>query len=215
MDFDRRTSWHDLAISKIEQRAVAQGSDEKHPIITGYGAVFYNAKDPGTQYQLWPGVVERIDPHAFDVAIRENDIVGLYNHNPDHVLGRNRSGTLKLSIDETGLYYEIDPPATQLAKQVSVSIERRDITGSSFAFDIEAEEISDEGDIVVRTIKKARLYDVGPVTYPAYTASTTQVSQRSRLSLDGLLTRRDLLDLRKRKLELLRRAIDSAYIPRA
>lgn len=205
MDFDRRTSWHDLAKSKVDERAVAVGSEEKHPYVTGYGAVFYNSKDPGTQYELYPGIFERIDPHAFDVAIREDDIVALYNHNPDHVLGRNKAGTLKLSIDERGLFYEIDPPATQLAKQVTVSISRGDISGSSFAFDILGESIDREGDLIVRTITKARMYDVGPVTYPAYSASTTQISQRSKLSLERVLPAVNLLELRKRQLHLLGR----------
>lgn len=203
--FDRRHTVHQLARATLTPRAVQVGSDEKHQLLTGYASVFYNASDPGTQYQLWENVYERIDPKAFDVAVREDDVVALYNHNPDHVLGRNKAGTLKLSIDERGLHYEIDPPATQLAKQVTLSIERGDISGSSFAFDIEAEEIFREGDLVIRTIKKARLYDVGPVTYPAYTASTSQVSLRSRTSIERFIPTVNNLDLRKKQLELMRR----------
>lgn len=200
--FDRRMTVHQLGRATLVPRAVQVGSDEKHQLLTGYASVFYNPADPGTQYQLWDNVYERIDPKAFDVAVREDDVVALYNHNPDHVLGRNKSGTLKLSIDERGLHYEIDPPATQLAKQVTLSIERGDISGSSFAFDIEAEEIFREGDLVIRTVKKARLYDVGPVTYPAYVAATSQVSQRSRMSIDRFEPAVNNLELRKKQLEL-------------
>lgn len=171
-------------------------------MITGYASVFYNSQDPGTEFELWPGIRERIDPKAFDVALREDDVVALYNHNPDHVLGRNRAGTLKLSIDERGLFYEIDPPATQLSKQVTLSIERGDIRGSSFAFDVDTEEISHEGDMTIVTIKRAKLYDVGPVTYPAYSASTTQISQRSRDRLDRLIPCVNRLDTRKKLIEL-------------
>lgn len=150
--------------------------------IVGYGAVFYNAADPGTQYewQGWSGTYrERIMPGCFDRALREDDVRGLFNHDPNCVLGRISAGTMKLSIDMTGLLYDINPPATTAARDVMESIDRGDITGSSFAFvptEIRWTELMEDSQtIMIREIMQAELYDVGPVTYPAYGASTTGI----------------------------------------
>ncbi|MCT7656157.1 HK97 family phage prohead protease [Oceanimonas sp. NS1] len=59
----------------------------------------------------------------------------LFNHDPNFVLGRTRSGTLALSVDADGLRYEIDPPDTQTVRDLVLApLARGDITGSSFAF---------------------------------------------------------------------------------
>ncbi|MES2789969.1 MAG: HK97 family phage prohead protease [Planctomycetota bacterium] len=183
---DRRFLPNALATVATKARdasgGIATGSDPAHPLICGYAAVFYNPNDAGTEFELYPGFVERIDPHAFDRAVRDDDVRGLFNHDPSQILGRNKSGTMTLRVDSKGLYYEIDPPATTDAKRVTVALERQDVTGSSFMFDIEVDEYVRDGDRVIRTIKQAILYDVGPVTFPAYTAATSTLSQRS---LDG------------------------------
>jgi HK97 family phage prohead protease len=163
---------------RLEQRA-----DGQPPTITGYGAVFYRESDPGTTYNFsgwWDQFQERIMPGAFDRAIREDDVRALFNHSPDQVLGRNRSGTMRLSIDATGLRYEIDPPNNELGRMVVESIRRGDVTGSSFAFianDITFREVKQEnGDpLVIREINEVSLFDTGPVTYPAYGSSSASV----------------------------------------
>ena len=144
--------------------------------IVGYAAVVYRADDPGTQYELYSGHVERIQPGAFKRAIDEaDDVRGLYNHEPSQILGRTKSGTMRLSEDETGLRYEIDVPDTQVGRDVVTSIERGDVTGSSFAFAVSegGSEIRKDGQVTVREITGVDLYDSGPVTYPAYDATTT------------------------------------------
>ena len=72
--------------------------------------------------------------------------------------------------DEVGLLYEVDLPDTQAARDLVTSIKRGDVSQSSFAFTVEKDDWQedDEGR-VIRTIEKfKRLYDVSPVTYPAY-----------------------------------------------
>src|SRR5690606_38101457 len=66
-----------------------------------------------------------------------------------------------------------------VARDLMVSLERKDVTGSSFAFNVEDDKWEeDEDGLVVRTIIKfKRLLDVSPVTYPAY--PVTSVAQRS------------------------------------
>jgi HK97 family phage prohead protease len=138
----------------------------------GYAAVYFRAGDPGTQYQLSDKIVERILPGAFDGVMSANDDArALFNHDPNHILGRLSAGTLRLSVDDVGLRYEIDLPDTQAGRDVATSIERGDLSGSSFGFKLAAggarwakDEVMD-----VRNIEKlGRLFDVGPVTYPAY-----------------------------------------------
>ena len=145
------------------------------PIIRGHGAVFYDGT-PGTQYEIWDGMIERIMPGAFDRAIKEDqDIRGLFNHDPTLLLGRTTAKTMRLSIDEKGLAYEIDPGDTTIARDVQEHLKRGDVTGSSFAFTVMTEEWRKDDGVQIREIKDVNLFDVGPVTYPAYTGSDSGV----------------------------------------
>lgn len=159
-----------------ECRILNDDSAERQ-VIGGYAAVFYNPNDPGTEYELpnWGEgrMVERIARTAFDRALREGDDVrALFNHDTSNVLGRTASRTLRLSVDERGLRYEIDLPETQLAKDLRIQIKRGDISGSSFAFIATETNWQRGDDITIREVRGVELYDVGPVTYPAYEAST-------------------------------------------
>ena len=147
--------------------------DDATPLLTGYASVFYRKNNPGTQFELWQNLFERIMDGAFDDAIKSDDVRGLFNHDPSLVLGRNTAETMKLAVDKRGLKYDIDLPDTQVARDVATSIARGDVSGSSFAFVVEEVNWRDEGDKEIREIKKVRLYDVGPVTYPAYKATST------------------------------------------
>lgn len=146
-------------------------------MIVGYAAVFYNPSEPGTAFRLWDDVEERILPGAFDKAIREDDVRALFNHCPDFVLGRSKSGTLRLSVDARGLRYEIDPPDTQAGRDVLAMLKRGDLSGSSFAFSERSRTIRETPGMYVIELNDVQLFDVGPVTYPAYTA--TEAAARS------------------------------------
>ena len=168
MQIETRFSHVRTAAPRIAKRA------DGGPLIVGYAAVFYNPRDPGTMYQLDRDVFERIRPGAFDKALRERDDVrALFNHSADHILGRTAAGTLRLSVDATGLRYEIDPPDTQTARDLMASLRRGDITGSSFAFNIEGEEYTRVGSVCYRELRCVRLFDAGPVTYPAYASASS------------------------------------------
>lgn len=157
----------------------ADNRDDGTPIIAGYGAVFYDGTE-ATEYKLYDDMVERIMPGAFDRAIAEkHDVRGLFNHDPNQILGRTKSGTMKLSIDATGLAYEIEPGETNVSKDVQVHLSRGDVSGSSFSFvpsDAQWIEQTKEGKTVfIREIRSVDLYDVGPVTFPAYQTTTAGV----------------------------------------
>jgi HK97 family phage prohead protease len=146
-------------------------------MIVGYGAVFHRDGEAGTEYRPAPDIVERIASTAFDRALAtKQDARGLFNHDPNMLLGRAAAGTLRMAADAKGLRYEIDLPDTQVGKDVAASIARGDLTGSSFSFRIngKAGQRFDKGDgFDVRNILDVDLYDVGPVTFPAYEGTTT------------------------------------------
>lgn len=155
-------------------RLLKRAGDDGPSIIQGYGSVFYDGT-PETEFELWHDVFERIMPGTFDRAIAEDDVRGLFNHDPDHVLGRNTASTMLLVVDKKGLRYEIDAPDTQLGHDLGVSIGREDVTGSSFSFNVTDEEWRTENGKEIREISGVRLFDVGPVTFPAYEGATAAV----------------------------------------
>jgi HK97 family phage prohead protease len=145
--------------------------------LSGYAALFYRADDPGTEYELWDGAVERILPGAFDAAVSGDDVRALFNHDPNHLLGRTTSGTLRLSVDKVGLRYEVDLPDTQSGRDTATSAGRGDLTGSSFGFSLRSDGARwtrDKGKDV-RELRSLALFDVSPVTYPAYKSTTVAV----------------------------------------
>jgi len=150
--------------------------------VRGYAALF------NTKSSDLGGFIERIDPHAFDEVDLEDSVVALFNHDPSLILARSggANATLRLGTDERGLWYEFTPPNSPNGQNLAEALRRGDITQSSFGFSIrsgEGEEwdwVEDEEgrEHAFRTIKKiARLYDVSPVTYPAY--PDTSVAARS------------------------------------
>jgi uncharacterized protein len=140
-------------------------------VIVGHAAVFDQLSQPLGFFR------ERISPGAFKASIRADDIRALVNHNPNLVLGRNKAGTLRLSEDSHGLKAEIEPPDSVLAIDLVRSIQRGDISGMSFAFDVQDDSWAVEDGEDIRTLKRVKLLDVSVVTYPAYTQ--TSVSARS------------------------------------
>lgn len=165
-------------------------------VITGYGAVFNRDSQP----LGWDGFIERIAPGAFRKTLKDGaDVRALFNHNPDFVLGRNKSGTLRLSEDSTGLHYEVDIDLENTdVRNVFRMIERGDVSQSSFGFTTvqdewtQPEENSNEP--VVRTLKEVRLFDVSPVTYPAYLDTEVDVKRALRSLSDATGTPLEVLE---------------------
>jgi HK97 family phage prohead protease len=150
--------------------------------IEGHAALF------NTKSQPIFGFRERIQPGAFAKTIQESDIRALFNHDPNIVLGRNKSGTLELSEDSKGLYMRITPPDTQAARDVIEMVRRGDVSQCSFGFRCMKDSWSIDDGESLRDIHEARLFDVSPVTYPAYTETECQVRsdvQQALLKLQG------------------------------
>jgi hypothetical protein len=161
--------------TKFETRADEGG---EAGLIRGYAAV---TNQPTL---LWEGFVETISDGAFTDTIVADDVRALFNHDPMVVLGRNTAGTLRLAEDRLGLQYEIDADLRIGAvRDVYLMIGRKDITQSSFGFDILAEEWiypETDDDPVQHLIKRVKLYDVAPVTFPAFPQTTVDVPARTR-----------------------------------
>jgi len=228
----RPTPEHDIRFvaNQFEFRAL-EGSKA---VITGYASVF-NKKSQ----VLGGGFVEVINNGAFTKTLQErgaqtsrDDIKALFNHDTSLVLGSKRAGTLKLSEDKTGLYYEVqmdlDIPHHRSAYMM---IERGDVTNSSFGFDVLDERWNvpdNSNEPVVREVLETRLYEVSPTAFPAYQDSSVMaersfrnLAQMSGLDLNELIDANDkgelktLLqkedetvfnaDARKRRLELLKK----------
>ena len=169
------------------------------PAIEGYASVFDSwSEELGGNSPFREKVVKG----AFEETIQIDDIRALFNHDPNYVLGRNKAGTLTLEEDEKGLKVRIVPPDTTWAKDLLVSIKRGDITQMSFGFTVILDRWSYEDNIDVRELLKVKLYDVSPVTFPAY--AQTECGVRSLV--DVIRTHQSEVakskETNKRKLEM-------------
>jgi len=161
--------------------AVVETRADGRPVLTGY-AVRYNtlSVDLG-------GFRETILPGAFDKVLNrqrgKQDVVALFNHDPNQLLGRTSSGTLELSSDDKGLRYSVTLPNTELGRTIAELTARGDLRGSSFAFTVEPrgeQWAPGEDGKPRRSIREVSgLFDVSVVTHPAYPSSTTSVARRS------------------------------------
>ena len=174
MELERR----DYAFEQDDELVIESRADGRAAII-GYAAVYNRLSlDLG-------GFREEILPGAFDKILSrqrgKGDVVALFNHDSNIVLGRSSSGTLELSSDDKGLKYVVTPPVSRA--DVLELIQRRDVRGSSFAFTVDKSGESfrpgDDGKAVRQIREVSGLYDVGPVLVPAYPQTSAAVAMRS------------------------------------
>ena len=152
----------------VELRVMEVRAAEGERRISGYAATFNDVTDLGY-------FREQIATGAFD-GRTDDDVRLLINHT-GVPLARTTNGTLQLTVDDNGLRYEAELADTNAGRDLYRLIQRGDISQSSFAFSIE-EEAWDNKQNLRTVMKVGRLYDVSPVTYPAY--ATTTVSARNR-----------------------------------
>ncbi len=138
--------------------------------ISGHGSVW---NTPADLYYF----VELVKPGAFLESIAQDDIRCLFNHDSNLLLGRNKANTLRLFEDEVGLGFECIPGDTSVARDVVSHINRGDVSQCSIGFNALDEETYKQDGIWYREITKAKLWDVSPVTFPAFVQ--TDVSMRS------------------------------------
>ena len=165
-------------MSKIETRVFVNDFEVRETsdgmTLTGYAARFNTPSEPLP-------FVERIAPGAFSRSLRsKNDIKLLWNHSSSDVLGSTRSGTLRLSETDLGLYVEADLPDTQAGRDAKVLIQRGDVTGFSFGFTVPPGGDIWDADGTQRTLKSVRLLEVSTgVAFPAYPSTVGSAQVRS------------------------------------
>jgi HK97 family phage prohead protease len=162
---------------------------------------------------------ERIAPGATTRSLRSrNEVKAFVNHDTNLVIGSTRAGTLRMTEDDKGLLAQIDLPDTSYARDLSVSVQRGDVSGMSFGFSVVKDDWSD--DYSQRTIKELRLHEVSVVTgFPAYRQTTAAVrampmiAKRSGVDMDALSDAFDALGsgtLSDDQYALLSEAVDRA-----
>jgi hypothetical protein len=163
-------------IFNIENRFETR--EDGQEVVVGYGSIW------NSRSENLGGFYEYISPDAISQeTIDKSDVRALINHDPNLVLARSTAGNLSLSVDEKGLRYEFSIPETSYGKDLAINMKNGNINQSSFAFTVGADEWStDEDGNDIRTITSIeKLYDVSPVTYPAYSQAESDlvVAQRA------------------------------------
>ena len=158
----------------VNYRADGEGMPKE---IGGIAAVINSVTDLGYFEEV-------IMAGAFDNALsKDYDIRCLFNHEAELILGRTKANTCNVFVNADGNLEYTWIPDYENPTHMSVvrSIMRGDITQSSFAFTIKEQTWSEStkyGTMGKRTIKVIEdLYDVSPVTYPAY--EDTEADARS------------------------------------
>jgi HK97 family phage prohead protease len=172
----------------ITELRTRDGTDDQPHMISGYAAVF-NSKT-----LIYEGLEEIISPGAFSRALVNSDVRCLFDHDWSKVLGRTKSGTLRLFEDERGLKFEVDLPNTTTAKDLMESMQRGDINQCSFGFVPTKEHCNYSSDPVLRTIEEVRLFEVSIVTLPAYEDAEAALVRSQQEMKSNFITRKKLLN---------------------
>jgi HK97 family phage prohead protease len=143
-------------------------------VAEGYAVVYMQPSPIGSAF------FEQIAPGAGSASLLTSDVRACLNHDANMLLGRLSAGTLRLTDDTVGIRYSIDLPDTTVGRDVAEMLRRRDITGSSFSFRC----IKDEWSVMpsgmpLRTITEMTISECGPVTFPAYSATTAALTTRA------------------------------------
>ena len=163
-------------------RAADLEVNEENRSLSGLGIVFNSDSVPMRVFDPEYGsinVYERISRASLENADM-SDVIAAINHDFGKVLGRNQAGTLELSVTDRGVEYRVrDLPNTTYANDLLESVRRGDIRGSSFVFTMdwnEGYEIEERenGDLQATPKKINKVYEMGPVTNPAYPETTAE-----------------------------------------
>lgn len=160
-------------------RVLTGGADlrmESDGVMTGYAAMF-NEPASGLPFH------EELAPGCFRSSLESgSDVLACVDHNPERLLGRTSSGTLKLDEDKRGLRFELQLPQTQLGRDVAEQVRRKDLQGCSFAFNVKSDSWQTDGNQRSRRIDDVELLDVSLCALPAYGCTNGTVSLRSDLA---------------------------------
>lgn len=179
--------------AQLDRRYTARAAGLAGRTFSGYAIRYGEPTAIGDPKSF--GFFEQVDAGAFKRALRSSglDVVALWNHNADELLGRTSAGTLRLDNRKDGLFDEIDLPETQRGRDITELTARGDIRGQSFGFVVRDDKWAamPGGHTQMRTIMDADLYDVSPVTSPAYPTTSAAVRSLARRALRAGADRRE------------------------
>lgn len=185
--------------TNVEVRA-GEGGDS---YIDGYASVFNkDSLDLG-------GFIETVNPEAFNRSLAENpDVRALFNHDSSELLGRTISKTLTLSVDDKGLRMSLRLPNTGKGPYVKEMIARGDLSQMSFAFITRKDKWDFNSTPNRRELLDVDLFEVSPVTFPAYpdtslAVRSMELAKNDTLSVDQRAKQLgDLYDTYSRRVRL-------------
>jgi HK97 family phage prohead protease len=166
-------------------RASLRTADDGNTLV-GYPIVF----NEWTEISGWEGnFLERVAPGALDKTLRERGdrVKVLFNHGFDPQIGDKPLGKpAVMDTRDEGLWTETPFSDTSWNADLKALIADGAIDGMSFRFSVtredlhEPDETSDHnpGMLEERTIRELKLFEFGPVTFPAYEATTAGVRTR-------------------------------------
>lgn len=160
---------------KVEKRA--DGEEERDVmVLEGYPITFNQETLIGDEDWGW---IESIDPHAVDDADMRDTCLK-YNHNDTSpIMARTRNGSLKLTIDDKGVFMRAELIDTQSNKDFYKMVKAGLLDKMSFAFTVDSEEVDNRSNPIKRIIKRiGKLFDVSVVDIPAY--DSTSLIARSK-----------------------------------
>ncbi|HEM4082841.1 TPA: HK97 family phage prohead protease [Streptococcus suis] len=164
-------------------------------ILSGYFIKF------DEETELWPGYFEVIKREGVEKAIKDADIRALFNHDHSLVLGRTGNETVRLGVDDVGLFGDIiinkdDPQAVGAYARV----QRGDVIGCSFGFfPIKINTVERDDGTYLDTILDLEIFEVSPCTFPAY--PQTEIAARQKDFESQLRANREMLDERKKEIK--------------
>lgn len=188
-------------------KIITRADDNESRLVEGYALKFDNLSVDFGWFK------EKIDRKALDNADM-TDVVALFNHNDNFVLARTISNTLTLTVDDIGLKYSFEAPKTTIGNDLIEMLSRGDIQHSSFSFTVEDQlwEEDENGEEIRTILKINKLFDVSPVTFPAYRETDVSIAKRFYEEQKKPIEKKYLLqESRSRDLQILKAKINSRH----
>lgn len=168
-------------------------------VVSGYFAVF------DEETTLTATEKEVIKKGAFSKSLAKNDIVALWNHDSQKVLGRTSNKTLVLEEDEKGLKGTLKIANTSFGRDVYELIKRGDISGCSFGFYINSYTLNSDRNCEIYELNDVELLEVSVVTWPQY--EQTSITARCKSDLTDFYAKEN----NKKKKELIKKVYEKAF----
>jgi len=183
-------------------------ADNGGKYISGYAVVYNVRSNP------LGGFREMFLPGSFRDSLG-GDIRALWQHKTDKPLGRTSAGTLQLREDDKGVWFELLLPNNSVGRDAEESIRRRDVDQMSFGFRVPKggdDWIDEIGELPLRMVRTSQLFEVSPVTFPAYEETSVEIVRSApewvQRALDPGANDTQQIDTARARMTLLRRETD-------